>query len=72
VERVNEGFSPALWLLTDRELKILFVATGCLTKKEFERHVIGSESYGVTYQDSDKLWNLIDDTLKRNKPDEAS
>ena len=72
MERVNEGFSPALWLLTDRELKILFVATGCLTKKEFERHVIGSESYGVTYQDSDKLWNLIDDTLKRNKSDEAS
>ena len=70
MEKVNEGSSEVLWLLTDKELKILFVATGCLTKGEFENNVPYSDSYGVTYQDSTKLWNFIEDMLKEGKPDE--
>lgn len=70
MEKVNSESGEILWLLTDRELKTLFVATGCITSNIFEGNY--RKGLHISFEETEKLWNLIDDMLKEGKPDEAS
>jgi len=73
MEKVSSESGEALWLLTDKELKTLFVATGCVSKDVFNKGLDDfTHNYGITYGDTEKLWNLIDDILLEDRPDEAS
>ena len=67
MERVNESSGETLWLLTDRELKILHEAAGCVTKETFEDNF--NKEFNVSYDEIEKFWFTINDMLREGKPD---
>jgi len=71
MERIEGEHGSGLWLLTDRELKSLYLATGCLEKKGFDNDTKYMESNDITFEEVEELWNIIDDMLREGKPDEA-